>query len=225
MSTLNEFITSVKTQGMIHTNRFRVQFVLPNTLRGSKDAFGGDLQKVLMHCDSVTLPGMSISTQPARTYGEFREMPYERTFDNINMTFYVDRTMDSKSLFDKWINSIQDPTTRQFNYYKEYITDIEMFVLDQNDKEQYRVKLFECYPKSISSIQMDYSAKDIMKIQVSMNYRYWTSGSAVTGDNGLIVNGKEALGSPGSQPGFGPFDDQQNFPNFDVENSRLYPKF
>jgi hypothetical protein len=72
---------------------------------------------------------------------------------------------------------------------------------------------------------MDYSAKDIMKIQVSMNYRYWTSGSTVLGDNGLIVNGKEALGSPGSQPGFGPFDDQQSFPNFDVDNSRLYPKF
>jgi hypothetical protein len=185
------------------------------------------LRKVLLHCDSVTLPGMSISTQQARTYGEFREMPWERTFENVNMTFYVDRSMDSKSLFDKWINSIQDPVTRQFNYYTEYTTNIEVFVLDQDDKEQYRVELFECYPKSISSIQMDYSSKEVMKIQVSMNYRYWAAGSVSSNapNNGLIINGKEQLASPGSQPGIGPFDDQQNYPNFKVENTRLYPKF
>jgi hypothetical protein len=225
MSTLNEFIASVKTNGMMHSNRFRVMFSPPTVLRG-ENAYTGDLQKVLLHCDSVTLPGMSISTQQARTYGEFREMPWERTFENVNMTFYVDRSMDSKALFDKWINSIQDPVTRQFNYYKEYITDIEVFVLDQDDKEQYRVKLFECYPKSISSIQMDYSSKDVMKIQVSMNYRYWISGSAVVdNNNGLVVNGKEALNNDGAQPGYGPFDDQENYPNFNVENTRLYPKF
>ena len=100
-----------------------------------------------------------------------------------------------------------------------------VYVYDKDDNEQYHVKLFECYPKSVSPIQMDYGSKDIMKVQVSFNYRYWVSGSAVRDTNGVIVNGREALGSNGSQPNPGPFDDQQQYPNYSVDNSRLYPKF
>jgi hypothetical protein len=226
MSTLNEFIASVKTEGMMQTNRFSVDFALPLVLRSSKNPFPGDLEKVLLHCDAVTLPGMSISTQQARTYGEFREMPYERLFENITLSFYIDNTMDAKALFDIWIHSIQDPVTRQFNYYKEYITDMTIYVEDKEDEERYNVKLFECYPKSITSIQMDYSAKEVMKIQVSLNYRYWVAGYMVADENnGPIVNGKEQLVSPGAEPGGGAYDDQEEFPNLAVENERLYPTF
>lgn len=224
MSTLNEFIATIAADGLMTTNRYRVEFSVPAAVNTPVQR--GRLAAVQMYCDSVTLPGMSISTQQARSYGEFREMPYDRLFDNINLTFYVDNSMDTKRLFDDWINSIQDPATRQFNYYNEYITDITIYVEDKDENEQYRVKLFECYPKSISPIQMDYSSKDIMKLQVSINYRYWLSGSAVAdGDNGLIVDGKEMLESSGSQPGYGAYDDEQPFPNLTVDNSRLYPKF
>ena len=157
MSTLNDFIASITSSGLMTNNRYSVQFRLPATLTNPKNGYGwnGDLETVLMYCDSVALPGLNISTQQAKTFGEFREMPYERLYDNINMTFYVDSSMSSKALFDQWINSIQDPSTRTFNYYKEYITDIEIVVYDKNDEEQYRVKLFECYPKSVSPVQMD----------------------------------------------------------------------
>lgn len=178
---LSNFVASVKTKGLMTSNRFRVEFSLPPALANSKNSYNytGDLRTVLMYCDSVPLPGMSISTQQARTYGEFREMPYERLFDNITLSFYVDNSMDSKSLFDSWINSIQDPVTRQFNYYNEYITDMTIYVQDKSDKDKYKVKLYECYPKSISPIQMDYGSKDVMKLQVSINYKYWLSGTAI----------------------------------------------
>lgn len=224
MSTINDFIASIQADGLMTNNRYYVEFALPPGLESQVQR--GRLEIVQMYCDSVQLPGMSISTSQARVYGELREMPYDRLFDNINLTFYVDTSMDTKILFDDWINSIQDPATRQFNYYKEYVTDVMIYTLDKEDKETYRVKLFECYPKSIGAIQMDYSSKDLMKLQVSLNYKYWLSGSAIADDNnGLIVNGKELLGDDGNQPGTGPFDDQVQYPNFEVENTRLYPKF
>ena len=207
------------------TNRFMVQFVLPPKLR-SASTYAGNVETVLMQCDAINLPGMTISTQPSRTYGEVREIPYERLFDNINLSFYIDNTMNAKSLFDTWINSIQDPATRQFNYYQEYITDLTITVLDKADQGKYVIKLFECYPKAVSPIQMDYSSKDIMKLQVSMNYKYWTSSTATTSDiNGMVVDGTERLMSVGAQPGLGPFDDIPQFPNFNVDTSRIFPKF
>lgn len=203
MSTLREFVAAVKTQGLMPSNRFKVEFSLPGSVLNapSGTAFKPDLRKVMLYCDTAQLPGMSISTTQARTYGEFREMPYERLFDNINLTFYIDRTMDTKALFDTWINSIQNPASRQLAYYNDYITDMTIYVLDKSDKSQYSVKLYECYPKSIGSIQLDYAAKDVMKLQVSINYRYWTSSSAVESANSsnVVQNGREFLdGNPGA---------------------------
>jgi len=206
---LNNFVASIKSKGLMTTNRYKVEFSLPPALAASKNTYNyvGDLRTVLMYCDSVQLPGMSISTQQSKMYGEFREMPYERLFDNINLTFYVDNSMDSKALWDAWINSIQDPVTRQFNYYNDYISDITIYVLDKQNKEQYKVKLYECYPKSISPIQMDYSARDVMKIQVSINYKYWLAGSAIKDDNTgtVIENAKEKLQTNGNTAKIDPY--------------------
>lgn len=204
MSTLREFVAAVKTQGLMPSNRFKVEFAPPGTVLNapSGTSYRPDLRKIMLYCDTAQLPGMSISTTQARTYGEFREMPYERLFDNINLTFYIDRTMDTKSLFDTWIHSIQNPASRQLAYYDDYITDMTIYVLDKSEKTQYSVKLYECYPKSVGAIQLDYAAKDVMKLQVSINYRYWTSSSAVedASSSNVVQNGREFLDG---NPGFG----------------------
>lgn len=175
MSTLNEFIASVKTEGMMNTNRFTVEMGIPPILADTSFA---DLQKILLHCEAVNLPGINISTQPARTFGEIREMPYDRLYENVNFTFLVDNSMQVKYLFDTWANnSIQNATTRKFNYYKQYITDMSIYVYDRADNSRYTVKLYECFPKQITGIQLDHNSRDVMKLQVSMNYRYWDSNA------------------------------------------------
>ena len=191
MSTLNEFIASVKESGLMRTNRFLVEFNLM-----------GDSRLIQLYCDAVNLPGLTLSTQQARTFGEFREMPYERLFENVNFTFYVDNDMSVKLMFDNWMKSIINPVTRAINYYDNYTTDITVYVLDTEDNSKYYVKLYECYPKSIAAIQMDHSAKDVMKLNVSMNYRYWTSGSsAETAEADPVQNAVESLQTdPGNSP-------------------------
>lgn len=183
MSTLNDFIASVKSEGLMRTNRFLVEFNMV-----------GDTRLVQLYCDSVQLPGLTISTTQARTYGEPREIPYERLFDNINLTFHIDNSMNVKMIFDNWIQSIQNPKTRSMSYYDDYVTNMRIYVLDVSDSKRYYVDLFECYPKSIGSIQMDHSSKDSMKLQVSINYKYWKSGSmAESSSNGPVQDGLETL--------------------------------
>lgn len=172
MSSLNDFIASIKTEGLMRNNRFAIQFSVPATVNQTFD-----LQKVMLYCDSVNLPSVTVETAQARTFGEFKEMPYNRLFDNITMGFYVDNGMQVKLLFDQWINSIQDPDTRVMNYYRNYTTDITIDVYDIAEENRYQVTLYEAYPKMISPIQMDYGNKDIMKLTVSMNYKYWKSSA------------------------------------------------
>jgi hypothetical protein len=135
----------------------------------------GSLRKVLLFCDQIQLPGVNYSTTQIRTFGEFRETPYEKLYDNLTMSFYVDNDMKIKGLFDEWIGSIQDPITRTFSYYDQYISEMKIEVQDLQNKTRYEMTLYECYPKNIGSIQLDYANKDYMKMQVTMQYKYWTA--------------------------------------------------
>lgn len=168
---LSNFIANVKSEGLMRTSRYAVTMGTPKALSSNMV----DMRKLLLYCADISLPGVTLTTNQARVFGEAREMPYEKMFDNINMTFYVDNNMQVKLFFDRWMDSIQNPYTRTFNYYDQYITDITVDVEDLKDRKRYQVQLFECYPKSIGQISMGYEQKDVMKLQVSMNYKNWRS--------------------------------------------------
>lgn len=165
--TIERFIAQVKTESLARSNRFAVMFSPPSGISSSS------LNNILLFCDSVQIPGINYSTVQNRSFGEFREVPYEKLFEAINMTFYVDASMHVKTLFDNWINMIQNPETRTFNYYKEYTSEMSIEVQDTINRTRYEIKLFECYPKTIAAIQLDNSSKELMKLSVTLQYKYW----------------------------------------------------
>jgi len=186
-SPINRFISEIKTGGLARTNRYSVYLNLPKSI----PPISGSLDKILLLCDQVQLPAVSHSTIENRTFGEFREVPYERMYGDLSMSFYVDNDMYVKMFFDNWINSVSDPDTRTFNYYKEYTTDMWVNVEDLNNKARYQIHLTECYPKSIGSIQLDYSSKEVMKLSVQIQYKSWRSETLDpidTGDNPSPTN-------------------------------------
>lgn len=176
MAKLNEFISQVKTNGLSRTNRYSVIMNPPMSLMTGQNAFSRsfpDIRQTLMFCDQIQLPGLNLSTAQNRSFGEFREVPYEKLFGDLNMQFYVDTDLHVKSFFDSWMGAIQNPYTRSFSYYNDYTTDMTIVVEDLEDEMTYGVNLYECYPKAISPIQLDYASKDVMKLQITMQYKYW----------------------------------------------------
>jgi hypothetical protein len=181
---LNDFIAQVKLGSIAKNNRYAVMFSPPFRVNPET------LQKVLLFCDQVQLPGVNFSTVQNRTFGEFREVPYEKLYDNVSMSFYVDKDMKVKDMFDEWVNAIQDQSTKTFGYYNDYISDMTIEVQDTLDKTRYEMTLWECYPKTIGSIQLDYANKDIMKLTVNMQYKYWTSTIITPLDDGQQIPGE-----------------------------------
>lgn len=119
-------------------------------------------------------------------------MPYEKMFEPVTMTFYVDKEMKVKLFFDEWLSNIQNPFTRTFAYYEDYISNIDVIVYDTQLNSRYKVSMYEAYPKSISAIQMDYNNKDVMRIQVTFQYKYWrtTMMTSPYGDKAALAPGQ-----------------------------------
>lgn len=174
---IREFLAEVKTRGLARTNRYEVR--IPNfPSAGQRNA-----RLLSLFCDAVNLPGMNIATTPNRFYGDAYEMPYERMFDPVTLSFYMDSGLELKTGFDIWMARIINPETRELNYYKNYVQDIEIRVINVDESEPYGLKLYEAYPKSINSIQLDATGREVMKLQVTMQYRYWmpmSSGAQAT---------------------------------------------
>lgn len=172
MAKLQEFTSYIKDKGLMRTARYTIHMGIPLSLEKYMYATT-DTNTISILCDQIQVPGLNYTTTANPSYGETREIPYQRMYDNISMSFYVDNDMLTKKYFDDWLFSIQDPNTRTFNYYRNYTTKITIKVEDLNNQSPYAVDLFECYPKSVSAVQLDYASKEVMKISVNMAYKYW----------------------------------------------------
>lgn len=170
---LKNFIAMVKTEGLMRTSRYTVSMRIPKAV--TFFGFKPNMRKILLFCSDISIPGLTIASNQLRTHGEVREVPNEKMYDNASLSFYVDNNMEVKEYFDAWMNSIQDPFTRNFNYYDDYTTELIIDVEDTKDRKRYQITMYEAYPKNISPIQVGYDQKEVMKLQVSMNYKYWLS--------------------------------------------------
>lgn len=177
---ISDFVGKI-SNGLAKSNRFIVNLTPPSIVSYNMSGQGGAnidntrLQNILLLCDSTQLPGISLNSAPIRTFGEVREIPYELTYEPITLTFFVDAEMNVKKLFDLWINATLIKDTRKFNYYDSYTSPLKIYVQDMEENNRYIVELFEAYPKTVSAVQLDYANKDIMKMQVTMMYKYWRS--------------------------------------------------
>lgn len=176
-----DFIAEIKTQGLSRTNRFTVEITPPSD--------GPDVsRRILLFCEQATLPGLSYATASNKSYGESREIPYDRLFEPITLQFHVDRDFQVKKVFDTWMQAIQNPVTKTFNYYRNYTTKMTIGIQDLQDRTCYLVDLYECYPKAITPIALDAEAKDTMRLQVVFQYKYWESSKIEELPNGMKLS-------------------------------------
>jgi len=167
---LEEFISHIKT-GMAKTTHFEVLIARPSSLM--TEPLNSNIRKIFLFCEQAQLPGVSYETNQVRSYGEVKDAVYSKLYEHINLSFYVDSGFLVKDFFNSWMNVIQDPETRDFNYPTEYLSPtIEIIVQDAQDIGRYKCTLYNAFPKSISAVQLDYGGKDVMKLQVSMSYQY-----------------------------------------------------
>lgn len=169
---INEFVAAM-SNGIARTNRFSVVMQVPVAM---PDSGRTPLRNLLLFCDQAQLPGLSVNAVPIRIFGEVRETPTEYNYEPITLSFYVDAQMHIKAWFDDWIAMLQYGNQRSFRYYDEYICpQMQILVQDTMDQSRYQITLYEVWPKNVGAIQLDYASKDVMKLSVTLQYKYWES--------------------------------------------------
>jgi len=195
-STIGRFQSMVnEAEGFQRKARFYVNFTLPNGVSGDDEEIQGfstqsqlramnqdqNKRRVQAFCSEISMPAREGAQKEIRHNGPVRKFVYDHTYSDITATFYTDKFMRERTFFEMWQKAAFSNSTHNMNYYNDYVAPLDIFALGQfasrqeRDDITYGVRLFECYPKTISEVQFSHEANAIQTFTVTFSYRYWVN--------------------------------------------------
>jgi len=141
-------------------------------------------RQVMIHCDTVTFPGVDLQTQEIQ-YGSapsYNQVTSHGFAGNIVATFYADKYLRERQFFEQWQKLAVDTISHKANYYDNYVGKMHMYQLGADtstenggrDMPTYAVEAIDVYPEKIGT--MDYGhalGNQIQKITIEFSYRQW----------------------------------------------------
>ena len=172
--TISQFKSSFKTD-LARPSRFDVFIPIPFILIGSPLV---DSKSLRFRCETTQLPGRTIATTDQKTYGPIEKFPYLATYNDIDLSFYVDDDMKQKYLFDSWFDYINPRFNNNYAYKNEYATILTINQYDVLNNLSYSVDLYDAFPVSVNQLDLDWSNTDsVHKLSVTFAYTYWRNNS------------------------------------------------
>lgn len=169
-SNINEIVRNITNSGLAYSNRYEIDITFPRRHPSRNNL---ELRSMLVRCDSVIIPGRSLSTAPYRFYGPARNMPYEPIYSGeMNISIILSADMRERNFFEAWVNSIVSPVNFKFAFYEDYVTTMRITAIDKSDIPAALFVVEEVYPKSIGDIQMGYDREnDFLKMETTLCFR------------------------------------------------------
>ena len=195
-STIGRFQAMVnEAEGFQRKARFYVNFTLPNGVSGDDEEVQGfsttsqlramnqdqNKRRVQAFCSEISMPAREGAQKEIRHNGPVRKFVYDHTYGDVTATFYTDKFMRERSFFEMWQKAAFSNSTHNMNYYNDYVAPLDIFALGQfasrqeRDDITYGVRLFECYPKTISEVSFSHDTNAIQTFTVTFSYRYWVN--------------------------------------------------
>ena len=181
-SNVSQFLQTIG-QG-VKPNMFLVDIKFPDALGGASTALGTDLTNIL--CKSAALPGSNLGVIEVPFRGRTVKIAGDRTFDTWSATFFNDKNMELRGLFEEWanlLNTHEANTAPRFlpdSAGSGYMASLYVTQLEKDDKEGGSAirtyKLHHCFPTNISQIDLAYDSNDqIEEFTVEWQYSFFTA--------------------------------------------------
>lgn len=152
-----------------------------------------------VRCVNATLPGRTLETTEFSEYGPTRKMPFNVNYGGeFNLTFLCDSTFLDRFIIDAWNGAIFSKgsgtvNNPQFLYYDEYVGRVEVEQYNQDAQPSLLYTFEEAYPVSYAAQELSYENGEIMKLEVTFAFRYFTTHYKAPNSVSGINKGRRAL--------------------------------
>ena len=183
---MNDILSAFHTnEGYALPNRYEVVIIPPAKVGGggqenifNNSERSANVRDISLRVESVILPGRTLTTvQESNVYGPDREIVEGVTFaDEITIDFQSSAGLEERVFFENWQKQAFNEQTWNLGFYNDYIGEMQIYLLDRQDKRRYGLKLWEVFPKTITALSLNSTqATEIAKTNVSFSFRYWTN--------------------------------------------------
>jgi len=190
---------------LAQTSQYQVMFggLSPNlmnylALRGVDRAF--IMESAGLLCSSASLPGSSFATASitGNYTGVTEEFAHTRMFNQIDLTFYVDKEYKLLKFIEHWMEYISSGSnigkaSAGYFYRMKYPNDsvsgykcdgTKILKFNRDYKEEIEYNFFGLFPKSLSSPTVSYDESQTLTASASFMYTRYVSGRV----NSLDIN-------------------------------------
>ena len=162
----NTFLRSViqrepQTLNVLQPNEFRVVF--------------HRIPHIVYFCQKANIPGISLNEfqQPSPFATPIRRPGGQITYENFEIDFMVAEDMENWKQLHDWVTSIP-PTVDFSNAKKEkdYYSDATLLIMNSVSKPFFAVTFRNCFPISLSNIELLTTVNDIVPVACSASFGY-----------------------------------------------------
>lgn len=165
-----EQIRALANNGYLKANRYKLKMALPSSSTLGRKYTNEAMELINSNCNSVNLPGTDISTFEWSSKSAPIKLPYQRTYNPLVLSFYVDKDNLVRQFFEDWINIIWNPETYDFNFLDEYSITLTIEVLNDKNETISTYVVDHCYPLKIDDISVSYADGELQKCTATLTY-------------------------------------------------------
>ena len=168
--------------GVARGSHFEVRFNFPNALGNEPRR----TESLALRCDSISFPSRAPLTSNIKYFGPERRKVYGYDSAPVTATVILSQNMIERELFLRWqdlaVGTARNPnqqgsgTANSFlvGYYKNYTADVEIIKYNDAGFKTQTTTLIEAFPGFVGEVGTAWDSEDILKINVTLNYRYFT---------------------------------------------------
>jgi len=125
------------------------------------------------------MPDREIVMKEVKHNGPARNIAYDFKSGDITATFFADKFLRERTYFELWQKSAFSTASFNYNYYDDYVTNLNIFQLGQYASRQerdditYGVQLIDCFPKVLGPIEYSAETNTVQTFNVTFGFRYW----------------------------------------------------
>lgn len=147
-------------------------------------------------CEAAEFPGRGFMNVDVRYYGPNFKVPFQTTYEDLNLTFLVRDLFLERQMFDDWLELINPSNTYNFSYRKDYICNIDLFQMSEveissggsgdrpnrpststnqskSSSVQYKFTFEEAWPILVNPMPVNWAEDNFHRLTVSFTYKRW----------------------------------------------------
>lgn len=165
--------------GLLKSSKFAVQIRPIGEYIINYAAFCRDFTYL---CEIAEMPGRGFMNLDIRYYGPSHKLPFQTSYEDINLTFLCRTESIERQFFDDWMLVINPINSFDFNYRDQYRSEIDIFQFGDYSEEddddaptaQYFITLHNAYPILVNPQPMTWGDDQFQRLIVSFTYTHWS---------------------------------------------------